>query len=207
MGWIVALASIAVVGLLIILAFGIKKGRAKKLKDGQKPEKKERKPLFPKMKKMRKNENGKLDTKGSYCDTIDKFLYRKEIKVYVLINKVLPKGYIAFPKISLKSILEPVGSHALYDAVKSKVVDIVIFDRETMKPKAVVDIFDGSIGDEQLDTFSPVVVDALKSAELPIISIKVKTDYDPSEIEKQIFEALGLNYNQNEDDGNEKTDE
>ena len=76
-----------------------------------------------------------------------------------------------------------------------------------MKPKAVVDIFDGSIGDEQLDTFSPVVVDALKSAELPIISIKVKTDYDPSEIEKQIFEALGLNYNQNEDDGNEKTDE
>ena len=56
MGWIVALASIAVVGLLIVLAFGIKKGRAKKLKDGQKPEKKERKPLFPKMKKMRKNE-------------------------------------------------------------------------------------------------------------------------------------------------------
>ena len=28
-----------------------------------------------------------------------------------------------------------------------------------------------------------------------------------AKIEKQIFEALGLNYNQNEDDGNEKTDE
>lgn len=207
MGWIVALASIAVVGLLIALALGIKKGRAKKLKDGKKPEKKEKKSFFPKMKRIRKNENGKLDTKGSYCDTIDKFLYRKEIKVYVLINKVLPKGYIAFPKISLKSILEPVGSHALFDAVKSKVVDIVIFDRETMKPKAVVDIFDGSIGDEQLDTFSPIVVEALKSAELPVVSIKVKTDYDASEIEKQIFEALGLNYNQNDEQSIEKQDE
>lgn len=207
MGWIVALASIAVVGLIIVFAFGIKKGRAKNIKDGKNLDKKEKKYLFPKMKKTRTNENGKLDTKGSYCDTIDKFLYRKEIKVYVLINKVLPKGYIAFPKISLKSILEPVGNHSLYDAVKSKVVDIVIFDRETMKPKAVVDIFDGSIGDEQLDTFSPIVVDALKSAELPIISIKVKTDYDPNEIEKQIFEALGLNYNQNEDDSKEKSDE
>lgn len=195
MGWIVALGSISVVALIIVLAFGIKKNREKKHKDNVK---KEKKPFTFEFKKIRKNKNGKLDTKGSYCDTVDKFLYRKEIKVYVLINKVLPKGFIAFPKISLKSILEPVGSRVLYDSVKSKVVDIVVFERETMKPRAVIDIFDGSIGDEQLDTFSPAVAEALKSAELPIVSVKVKTDYDQKELESQILDALGLSCNQEE---------
>lgn len=198
MPWLIALASIAVVALIIVLAFGLRKNKVKKIKDKIKKEKKEKKSFTFGFKKINKNKNGKLETKGSYCDTVDKFLYRKEIKVYVLINKILPKGFIAFPKIALKSILEPVGSHALFDTVKSKVVDIVIFERETMKPRAVVDIFDGSIGDEQLDTFSPNVVEALKSAELPIVSVKVKTDYDQKELESQLLSALGLNITQDE---------
>lgn len=201
MPWLIALASIAVVALIIVLAFGLRKNKIKKIKDKVK---KEKKPFSFGFKKINKNKNGKLETKGSYCDTVDKFLYRKEIKVYVLINKILPKGYIAFPKIALKSILEPVGSHALFDAVKSKVVDIVVFERETMKPRAVIDIFDGSIGDEQLDTFSPNVVEALKSAELPIVSVKVKTDYDQKELENQILSALGLNILQEEPENQEE---
>lgn len=201
MPWLIALASIAVVALIFVLAFGLRKNKIKKTKDKAK---KEKKPFSFGFKKINKNKNGKLETKGSYCDTVDKFLYRKEIKVYVLINKILPKEFIAFPKISLKSILEPVGSHALYDLVKGKVVDIVVFERETMKPRAVIDIFDGSIGDEQLDTFSPNVVDALKSAELPIVSVKVKTDYDQRELELQLLDALGLNITQEEPQNSEE---
>ena len=64
----------------------------------------------------------------------------------MLISKVLPKGYVAFPKIGLDTILQPVGSADLYNLVASKYVDIVIFDEITMKPRVAIDIFDGSKG-------------------------------------------------------------
>ena len=112
---------------------------------------------------------------------------------------MLPKGYVAFPKVGIDTILEPVGRKDLFNKIADKYLDIVIFDEYTMKPKVAIDIFDGSIGDEQLDVNSPDVIKALQIAELPLISIKVKTDYTQDEIKNPIYEALGLTVN-NEDE-------
>ena len=95
-----------------------------------------------------------------------------------------------FPKVGVDTILEPVGSHVLYDSIRDRYVDLVIFDLETMKPRLVIDIFDGSIGDEQLETEAPEVIEALKSAELPIVPIKVKTSYTPEELKEPIMAIL-----------------
>lgn len=105
----------------------------------------------------------------------------------------MPRGYIAFPKIGTDLILVPVGNKALFDSVRDKYIDLVIFEEATMKPKAAIDLFDGSIGDEQLDIESPEVVNALKIAELPLISFRVKTEYTNEEIKIPIFKALKIN--------------
>ncbi len=186
MNWIIAFSAIILIAIIIFSAYKFAKYKKKKPKDKIQKTKKPKKVVKQKIKQ------DKLQLKGSYCDTVDKFLYRKEVKLLIVISKILPKEYVVFPKIGIDTILEPVGSHALFDAVKGKYLDFVIFEQETMKPKLVIDVFDGSIGDEQLDQESPEVFEALKSAELPVVTIKVKTDYDLEEIKNQIWSGLGI---------------
>ena len=189
MGWIVALSVIGVLIAMFIFARALVIWRRKRAgKEVKRPRKIRLK--RKKEEKQLRNQNGKLDTKGSYCDVVDKYLYRKELKLFVLISKILPKGYIVFPKVGVDTILEPVGSHTLYNSIRDRYVDLVIFNLETMKPRVVIDIFDGSIGDEQLETETPEVIEALKSAELPLISIKVQTSYDQEELKDQIMAIL-----------------
>ena len=188
MAWIIALSVVAFVLILFLILTYVRKRKAKSA--GKKV--KEKKSKKEKNVKKTKTNPEEISTKGAYCDTVEKFLFRKEIKVFVLINKILPKGYICFPKIGLKTILQPIGSHELFNAVKEKFVDFVVFKLETMKPLAVVDIYDGSIDDEQINIDCPEVVEALKSAELPIISLRVKPDYSIEEIKQPLFDALKI---------------
>lgn len=190
---------IAAVVLFLLLCYGVYK-YLKKRKIKPKTEKKEKKIKPKKVKKVKnlKNENV-TQLKGAYVDVVDKFLYRKELKVLVLVSKILPKGYVAFPKVGVDTILEPVGRHDLFNLVSHKYLDIVIFDEITMKPKVVIDIFDGSIGDEQLDVSCPYVVKALEMAELPLIQIKVKTDYSSEEFKDPIYKALGIETSKEEE--------
>ena len=66
-----------------------------------------------------------------------------------------------------------------------------------------IDIFDGSIGDEQMDIVSPEIVEAFKLAELPLIAIKVKTEYSQADIKEPIWSALGINEVENNDNKEE----
>ena len=195
MAWIIALCVVAGILLLMGIIVLIKKRKAKQTEEKKKQKKEKRERRVQKKEHKREEKLAKLDAmkkKGAYCDTVEKFLYRKEIKIFILINRILPKGYIIFPKIGLDTILEPIGDHSLFDSIKGKHVDFVIFKQETMKPLAVVDIYDGTIDDEQLDANCPEIVEALKSAELPIVSFKVKSDYAESEIKNPIYNALQL---------------
>lgn len=190
MAWIIAL-SVVVFVLIAFLIYSYVKKRKSKSKDKQPKEKKLKLKKEKKVNKP-KEASDQMNKKASYCDTVDKFLFRKEVKVFILINKILPKGYICFPKIGLETILQPIGSHDLYNSIKGKYVDFVIFKQETMKPLAVVDIFDGSIDDEQVEIDSPEIVEAIKSADLPLVSFRVKPDYLIDEIKQPLFDALKI---------------
>lgn len=155
----------------------------------EKPAKKEKE---VKVKKVKSKNEEFFDLKGASVDTVDKFLYRKEIKLLVLINKILPKGFIVFPKIGIDLVLAPVGNKSLYDTIRGKYLDLVVFEEITMKPRLAIDLHDGTIGDEQLEIDSPEVINALKIAELPLISFKIKTDYELDEIKIPILKGLGL---------------
>lgn len=170
--------------------------------------KKDKKIKIQKEKKSKeiKETDGHIEIKGSYVDLVNKFLFRKEFKVLVLVTRILPKGYVAFPKIGLDTILEPVGRKDLFERIKNCYLDIVIFDEVTMKPKAAIDIFDGSIGDEQVEIATPDVTFALKTVELPLISLKVKTDYSENEIKDPIYKALNINVEEKKEDENMEID-
>ena len=202
---IIAAVIVFLIGIYLLYRYLKKKNKSKSA-EGKETKPKKEKVKKPKDKK--KKDKNTINLKASGVDTVDKFLYRKELKVLVLVSKVLPKGYVAFPKIGLDTILQPVGSADLYNLVASKYVDIVIFDEITMKPRVAIDIFDGSIGDEQMDIVSPEIVEAFKLAELPLVSIKVKTDYSQGELKEPIYAALGISTSADDKDDNEnKTEE
>ena len=184
----------AVIVFLIIAYFVYRYLKKKKAKKGTDQKEGSLKRIKTKPKKIKKVKNKNvLSLKSSGVNKVDKFLYRKELKVLVLISKILPKGYIAFPKIGVDTVLEPVGGEDLFNLVKNKYLDIVIFDEVTMQPKVAIDVYDGSFGDEQLDIVSPYLINALSLADLPLVSIKVKTSYTQEELQKPIYEALGIN--------------
>lgn len=191
---------VIIVGVLILLLiyYLFKKHITKFFRFGGKKRKKER--LTKKIQKKQKK--NKEEEKKGFIDIGEKFLFRKEIKVLSLINRILPKEYIAFPKVGIDLILTPIGNHDLYDSIKDKYIDLVIFEEATMKPKIAIDLFDGSIGDEQLDIESPEVLQALKLAELPILEIKVKFNYTEKEIKEPIFKILGIKDDLNSDNEN-----
>lgn len=187
--WII----LAILLFIVVLTFILKV--SKKIK----PKKRIKKEKQPKIKKVKPviNQNA-VDTQGSYVNLVDKFLFRKEVKLLVLISKILPKGYVIFPKISLGSILEPVGRKNLFISVQNKILDFIIFEEVSMKPVLAIDVYDGSIGDEQINEADEIAVKALESANLPLVSFKVKTDYTEEEIKTPIYAALGINENKEE---------
>ena len=197
------IAIIAAVIVFLIIVYVLYRYLKKKSKS-KNTEKKEPKPKKEKVKKVKvkKNKNT-LNLKASSVDKVNKFLYRKELKVLLLISKILPKGFVAFPKIGIDTVLEPVGNADLFNLIRDKYIDIVVFDEITMQPKVAIDIFDGSIGDEQMDIVSPEIADALKLADLPLVSIKVKTEYTQEDLKTPIYNALGLNaLEENGENGN-----
>ena len=189
---VIIILIVAVILILLISFYFFKKYKISKQKGKDKPKKIE-KIKVKKEKKIKQKPEDMIDLKGSYVDIADKFLFRKEFKLLIIVNRILPKGYVAFPKVGVDLILVPLGNKTLYDSIQNQYIDLVVFEEDTMKPKVAIDLYDGTIGDEQLDVENPTVVKALKVAELPLISFRVKTDYTTEEIKDPIYEALGIN--------------
>ncbi|MDD4110458.1 MAG: DUF2726 domain-containing protein [Clostridia bacterium] len=191
---------IIILALLLILVgiYGFNKFKELKKNKKNKPEKKaDKKKNNGKREKIKKEEARRkkeedFDLKGANVDIAEKFLFRKEVKLLILINRILPKGLIVFPKVGVDLILTPIGNRTLYDSIHGKYVDLVIFEEDTMKPKLAIDLYDGTIGDEQLEVECPEVIYALKNAEFPIVSIKIKAEYEIEEIKALLLKGLGM---------------
>ena len=69
-----------------------------------------------------------------------------------------------------------------------------MFEKSTMKPILVLDIYDNSFGDEPLTLMSENVTDILKKVNLPILSIQVKDKYNEEEIKQKIRYTLDDSY-------------
>lgn len=98
------------------------------------------------------------------------------------LNRALPYEYIAFPKVSVSSVLKPIGDASSFGSIASKFVDFCIFKKETMEPVAVVDLINrnATIGDIMRQ--EAAITNTLKSVNIPTLEFVVQDRYNEKEI-------------------------
>lgn len=120
----------------------------------------------------------------------EKYMFQIEIKILDILNNIDSKKYIALPKVCMGSLLLPKGSKNVYNILSNKIVDFVMFDRQTMRPILVVDIFDNTFNDESLAEQDPNLTKVLSDLNLPVVSVLVKKVIDEQSFKNQIIEKL-----------------
>lgn len=170
-------AIIGLVGLYLLIKFLIKKNVfAPKVKTNVKKEK-----------KIEKSENITL---------VEKYMYRREIKVLIALNQILPRTYLSLPKVAVGKITQPEGSKIIYNKYKDFFVDFVVFEEATMKPLAVVDVYDNSFDDELIKDRYPELLDLFTFLGLPVVSIAVRNEVDNALLKEKMYSALKIDASQ-----------
>lgn len=143
--------------------------------------------------KPRKNDSVKYIKEGNVAIN-NEYLNREEIKFLEFINKIITKEYVVYPKVGVENIVKPIGNRMLYNSILGTYVDYCMFEKSTMKPILVLDIYDNSFGDEPLTLMSQNITEILKKVNLPILSIQVKDKYNEEEIKQKIRYTLDDSY-------------
>ena len=123
---------------------------------------------------------------------VDKYMFRREIKVLIALNQVLPRTYLSLPKVSIGKIIEPQGLKVVYNKFKDFFVDFVVFEESTMKPLMIVDVYDNSFEDELLKDRCPELVSLLSSLGLPILELAVRSEVDNAALKEKLFAMLKI---------------
>jgi hypothetical protein len=152
-----------------------------------------KKNVFKKQLKIKKEK--KPEQKHVKTETLrlaEKYMYRREVKMLVALNQVLPRQYLSLPKVALGNIFEPDGNKILYNKIKDQFVDFVVFDEASMKPLAVVDVYDNSFEDELIKDANPELYEILKTFKLPVVEIAVRGEVDTQQLKEKLNAALNI---------------
>ena len=133
------------------------------------------------------NREGKVDLKNQY-------LSLEEIKFLDFLNSIITDHYVVYPKVGVENLVKPIGNRMLYNSILGTYVDFCMFEKATMKPVLVFDLYNNSFGDEPLEVMSENVSNILKMASLPYISIQIKQKYNEEEMKHKIRYAIDEAY-------------
>lgn len=144
--------------------------------------------------KQKKPKKRKQETtvKNVHLTLQETFMIRKELLFWKYLNYILPKKFIAIPKISLNTLVVPDGDKTIFNLISDKFLDFVVFLEQTMHPVLVIDIYDKSFNDEKLDEQDPFLVEVLSKLNLKVIHILVSNNFDREKTKSEIFEALNI---------------
>lgn len=145
-----------------------------------------------KQKKEKKQKNKDISKIMGSVTLVDKYMYRREVKTLIALNRVLPTNFIALPKVGVANFLEPMGSRNLYNEVKDYFVDFVIFEEETMKPRLVIDVYDNSFEDELLKHRHPLLMEVLSDLKINVLEIAVRGEVDLEILKDLLIKNLGI---------------
>lgn len=115
-----------------------------------------------------------LGTENTNLKIKEHYIFQKEISVFDIMQKHYGMAYFIVPKVVVKDIVMPKASRVFYELVANKVLDFVFFERATLHPVLVVDVFDNSYGDESLQDVERNVITALRSVRLDVVSIPLR---------------------------------
>ena len=150
------------------------------------------------IKRPRKNKKGKkpstqpgmeIDYSKSMALKIP-FLNSMENNFMYNFQKVLPDEYVVYPKINMKSLINPYNNINFYNAVSNRVLDFVVFLRKNMQPVVVIDIHDRTGVQKSIEEDDKMLFMALKNVNLPVVEFEVRQDYVPAELLSRFLDAL-----------------
>ena len=125
------------------------------------------------------------------------FFSLAEVKFYGLLKEILGDKHLLFPKVRISDLIlakYAKEKYSYFNKIKSKHVDFLICDKNPVKPKVIVGLDDNShyrAARQKCDRF---VNEALATAGMPIVHIKVKHEYNKEKIIKQIRRAYRTKY-------------
>lgn len=173
---------ISVCLILLLIAFIYK--YFKKMKENHIPKLKE--------KKVKKKKDKVVTVKNINLKLTQNFMIRKEVLFWKYLNSILPKGYLAIPRVALNSLVLPDGDKTIYNLVVDKTLDFVIFEEREMNPVLVIDIYDKTFNDEKLDEQDPLLIDILNKLGVKVLQIFVSSNFNKDDTKNLIFKNLNI---------------
>lgn len=146
----------------------------------------------PKDKTKKTAKKKQLQQAAGTVKIVDRYMQTREVSALIALNRVLPKGHIALPKVGIANLVEPQVNRNLFNSIKDAFVDFVIFEEASMKPKLVVDIYDNSFADELLEQRHPVLVQILNNLGIKILEVAVRGEIDLSALKALVDKYLGF---------------
>ncbi|HEX9016592.1 MAG TPA: DUF2726 domain-containing protein, partial [Chloroflexota bacterium] len=106
------------------------------------------------------------------------------------------RGWDVFAKIRLEDIVEVrKGTEKLQahrNRIKSRHVDFLLCDQETVAPLLAVELNDASHASERRQERDAFLNDALSAAGIALLTVPAKSAYSPADLGRMVDEKLGL---------------
>lgn len=120
----------------------------------------------------------------------DKYMYQIELKILSVLNTVKPSAYVVLPKVPLRALLLPDKNKNTYNNLPDVLLDFVVFERQTMRPLLVIDVYDNSYHDEALEEQNPSLTKLLQSLSLPVFGVLVRPNMDFDAFKTTVLQQL-----------------
>ncbi len=158
-----------------------------------------KKTSIPKVKKVKekkvKHKKQETTVKNVHLTLQESFMIRKELLFWKYLNSILPRRFVVVPKVALNTLVVPDGDKTIFNLIADKSLDFVVFNEQNMRPILVIDIYDKSFNDENLEEQDPFLVEILGKLNLKVLHILVANDFDREETKKTIFKTLNITEN------------
>ncbi len=113
-----------------------------------------------------------------------RFLSPAEEKFFNILRKVTPHEIQVCPKVRLCDLLDHRGDRYAFNRISQKHIDFVLVNSYSWTPVAAIELDDKSHLSPSRQKRDSFINEAFQHAGLPLHRIKVKADYDTSELSK-----------------------
>jgi very-short-patch-repair endonuclease len=132
----------------------------------------------------------------------EKLPYRKknyliteaETNFFKIIENVVGFDYYIFPQVTLSDLffikIRREDYQKYYNKINRKSVDFVLVDKKNMKPVLAIELDDSSHNNKSRKKRDSFVEEIFKDAEMPLLRIKCRGNYNTEEVKKMINEEI-----------------
>lgn len=125
-------------------------------------------------------------------------LSRAEVSFYHVLRQCLPPGHTLFVKVRLADVLKvatkrsdsPSQYSSDFNRIKSKHIDFLICDADTLRPMLAIELDDRSHQKQSRQDRDRFIDRAYRHADLPLLHIRASRNYHAATLTKQIKSAL-----------------